>query len=110
MRDSDSMYHILLRTMALTLALVLLFVSGVLSPVTKRISDDTGAYLANAIGMNASILPNEINTLSAQLEQKTQELNQREIEVTLKEQVADTGDVSTFVLSVLLFVLLVLLR
>ncbi len=105
----NSMYHIVLRTSALTLAVTVLFVSGVLSPVTAELSRDTSAYLATAIGMNASVLPNEINTLSAQLENRSQELAQREISVSLQEQAVGGTNTSTFVLSVLLFILLVLI-
>lgn len=103
------MYHIVLRSCALTLALVLLFVSGVLSPVTQKLSRDTGSYIATAIGMNASVVPTEINTLSAQLAQRDKELTEREIALNLKESSASVGDMSTFILSILLFVLLVLI-
>jgi len=105
----DSMYHVLLRTSALTLSFVLLFVSGVLSPVTQKLTEDTGSYLANAIGMNAAVLPNEINSLSMQLAERDTELTQREIAIGLKESATGAGSLSTFVLSVLLFVLLVLI-
>lgn len=104
----QSVYHILLRTSALTLALVLLFVSGIFSPITRELSNDTGSYLASAIGMNASIAPTEINTLALELQQRDQELAQREIAVSLKESKGNP-DVTTFVLSVVLFVLLVLI-
>jgi hypothetical protein len=59
--------------------------------------------------MNASVTPNEINTLSAQLEEQKQALDQREIAVKLKEDSAgNTSNISTFILSVVLFILLVL--
>lgn len=104
----QSLYHILLRTSALTLSLVLLFVSGVFSPVTQQLSQDTGMYLASTIGIQASVPVTEINTLSAQLEQRNVELSQREVAVTLKENESST-DTTTFILSVVLFVLLVLI-
>lgn len=105
----NSVYHVILRTSALTLALVLLFVSGVISPVTKELSNNTRLYLANTIGMNAAVLPNEFNMLNAQLTERAKELEQREVAVTLKEQKSAAFDISTFTLSVLLFVVLVLL-
>lgn len=105
----DSVYHILLRTTALTLSFVLLFISGVLSPVTQKLAEDTGSYLANAIGMNAAVLPNEINSLSMQLAQRDQQLTEREIAINLKESATGTGPLSTFVLSVVIFILLVLI-
>jgi len=106
---ANSLYHKFLRISALTLALVLLFVSGVFSPVTKQLSSGAGSYVATAIGMNAAVLPNEVNTLSAQLVQREQELQQREIAVDLKESAPSTSDMGTYILSVLLFILLVLI-
>jgi hypothetical protein len=106
---NTTVYHVLLRTSALTLALVLLFVSGIVSPITKEIAGNTQAYLATAIGMNAAVLPNEYNTLNAQLQERANELTSREVAVSLKEQRGANSDMSTFVLSTLLFVVLVLL-
>lgn len=105
----DSVYHSLLRISALTLSLVLLFVSGIFSESTRDLSLDTGSYLATAIGMNAAILPTEVNTLSAQLLEKDKEIQSREIAVRLKEASQNRSDTATFVLSVLLFVLLILI-
>ncbi len=102
-----SMYHATLRISALTLALVLLFTSGIFSPVTKQLTQDTSNYLATAIGMNAAVLPNEFNTLNTQLEESDKEITQREIAVSLKEQ--SNPDVATFILSAVLFILLVLI-
>jgi hypothetical protein len=104
----ESLYHVFLRTSALTLALVLLFVSGIISPFTKELATDTSVYLASAIGINAAVMPTEINTLSAQLQQRDLELTQREIAVSLKEEKGNP-DMTTFVLSVVLFLLLVLI-
>lgn len=104
------MYHKLLRIGALTLALVLLFDSGIFSPITHELSSDTGKYLANAIGMYAAVPSTEINTLSEQLLDRERQLQEREISVSLKESKNEgVGSVSTFILSVALFVLLVLI-
>ena len=105
----DSLYHKLLRVSALTIALVLLFVSGIVSSATKDLSTNTGLYLANAIGIQAAVAPNEFNTLSAQLLERDSEIQQREIAVSLKEANQTRSDRATFVLSVLLFVLLMLI-
>ena len=104
-----SVYHVFLRTSALTIALVLLFVSGVISPITKEISGNTRLYLANTISMQASVQTNEFNTLNKQLTDRTLELEAREVAVTLKEQKNEMFDISTFTLSIILFVVLVLL-
>lgn len=105
----DSVYHKLLRTSALSLALILMFVSGILSPVTRELSNNTGLYLASVIGMNASVLPNEVNTLSAQLLERDNELKQREIAINLKESKQEMGDVSIFIMSIILFILILLM-
>ncbi len=115
MHLQHSMYHIILRTTALTLALVLLFDSGVLAPVTKEISNQTQSYLASAIGMTASVQPTELNQYTAQLAQREKLLTEREAEVAAREiavNLAESGaqkDYSTYILSVLLFILLVLI-
>lgn len=106
---TDSIYHKLLRVCALTLGLVLLFVSGVISPITQQLSVNTGSYLATAIGINAAVLPTQTNTLAAQLQARDSELREREIAVTLKESAQESGDASTYILSILLFILLVLI-
>ncbi len=110
----DSMYHIVLRTSALTLALVLLFVSGVVSPVTEQLAMETERYLASAVGMYASVEPNEFNQITAALTARETDLNARE--AALKERELSTGladaataDYTTYILSVILFVLLVLI-
>ena len=106
---TDSLYHKFLRVCALTLCFVLLFVSGIFSPVTKELSRNTGSYVASAIGINASVLPNDVNTLSAQLMERQKELDAREIAVSLKESTAEKSDMSTFILSTILFIILVLI-
>ena len=105
-----SLYHIFLRTSALTLSLVLLFVSGTLSPVTQQLSQDTGLYLASAIGIKAAVAPTEINTLAAELLERDKQLTEREIAINLKEaKTKGMPDLSTFMLSIAVFVLLVLM-
>ncbi len=106
---SHTLYHKLLRISALSLAFVLLFVSGIFSPITKQLSSGAGDYLATAIGINAAVLPTDVNSLSAQLAERDKELTQREIAVDLKESSTQVGGVSTYILSVLLFILLVLI-
>ena len=98
-----------LRVSALTTAIVLLFVSGIVSSGTKDLAVNTQMYLANAVGMQAQVAQNEVNTLSAELLKRDSEITEREIAVTLKESNQNTGDLTTFILSVLLFILLVLI-
>lgn len=112
----SSMYHVVLRVSSLTLALILLFESGLLSPLTKELSDNTRQYLASAVGVQVAVAPNELNVITAELTARKNELDkreadisQREIGVDLKSETSGIGGLSTFVLSSVLFVLLVLI-
>lgn len=112
----DSLYHTVLRTSAVTLSLVLLFVSGVVTPVTKQLSEDTGAYLASAIGMYASVEPNGINEITAALTAKESDLaareaalKERELALGLTTGEQPTADYTTFILTVIVFILVVLM-
>lgn len=111
----DSLYHSLLRMSILLVAAILVFESGLLSPVTTEIANDTHNYLANAIGINAGVAANDINVITAQLTAKETELNnreaaltEREIAVSLNSNSGQSTDTATYVLSILLFILLVL--
>lgn len=111
----DSLYHIVLRTSALTLALVLLFDSGLLSGATAKISQNTQDYVANAIGMYAGVEVTELNQYTAELTARDRVLTQREGEIAQREiavNLAESGeatDYSTFIISLLLFIILVLI-
>jgi len=111
-----SRYHSFLRISVLTTALVLLFDSGFVLPVTKQLSDITIAHVAS-VGSSvfASVPPNEINMLSAQIAEKQRELDARESALRERE-IASRGygnesntDYSTYVISTILFILTVLL-
>ena len=112
-----STYHSLLRSSALVLMALLLFDSGILTPVTNSLSDQTQIYLANVVGIGASVTPTELNTLTAAITAQKTELDKREQVVAEREilltQNSPSGfsanNISTYVLSVLLFVILVLL-
>jgi hypothetical protein len=112
----DSLYHSLLRISALTLALVLLFVSGIISPVTKELANNAGDYVATAIGVNAGVVPTELNSLTAELTEKRKELAareaaiaEREIAVNLNTTRSSDSDTATYILSAILFILLTLI-
>jgi hypothetical protein len=110
-----SMYHVVLRTSALTLAFVLMFVSGLISPVTKELSQQTERYLASAVGMYAAVEPNGLNEVTAALTARDSELDAREAALAERELAigltdeAVSADYTTYILSVILFVLLVLI-
>lgn len=110
-----SVYHSVLRSGAGVLALVLLFDSGLIAPVTKELSHETQRYLATGIGIHAGVEPTELNQITAALTAKEQELaareqalNEREISVDLARSSSDQNT-STYVLSALLFILLLLI-
>ena len=112
----DSTYHSVLRISALSLALILLFDSGLLSPITREISQDTQQYLASAIGMQASVRPTELNQITAGLTQRDRDLTQRENDVAAREIAVDLerrqnspSGYSTYLMSIVLFIILVLI-
>ncbi len=103
-------YHRTLRSAAVITALVLIFDSGLVQPETKTLSDSAYQYLANTVGVMAVVPPNELNTITAELTARSQELDQRErdIEARVRDQ-GGMSDTSTYVLSSILFILLVLI-
>jgi hypothetical protein len=112
---SETMYHRVLRVSLVICALVLLFESGLVSPVTKQLSQETHQYLANAVGVGASVDPTELNSLTSELtkqklalQAREQALKEREIEIGLASG-QSTDETSTYVLSGVLFILLVLI-
>lgn len=77
----QSIYHRVLRSSAVLVAVVLAFESGAVIPETALLSKVATQQLANAVGMYASVPSNEINTLAADLQRKSTELDTREREI-----------------------------
>jgi hypothetical protein len=103
-------YHKIIRTSALIVAFTLLFQSGVASSTTKQFSFQTEMYLANVVGITASVPENEINQLSAGLEKRKNELDERERNIRqLERNTVSLDDRTTYLLSVTLFILLILI-
>jgi hypothetical protein len=106
---AHTVYHCILRVSALTVALVLLFDSGVVSPITKQLSHNTWVYLANSTGVFAQVEPNELNVLTAELTLREKELEEREAALRLIEarnfQTDGLSNYSTYILSFILFIL-----
>jgi hypothetical protein len=111
----NTTYHRILRVSALVLALVLIFESGLLFKSTQTLAVNTHQYLAGAVGMSASVQPTELNQYTAALTQKERELQEREAALAQREisvgLSTETGDnaTATYVLSSILFILLVLI-
>ena len=104
-----SIYHRTLRTSATIVALVLLFQSGVASVTTKQLSLQTETYLANVVGITASVPENEINMLSAGLEQRKNELDERERNLRNIERESTMDERTTYMLAGTLLILLLLI-
>lgn len=108
-----SLYRSVLRVSLLSTALVLVFDSGIVSPLTKHLSDGTVAYLAqSSAGVFAQVEPNELNTMTAELRIREEDLNRRESalrDIEARTYDAGTTDYSTYILSVVLFILTVLI-
>ncbi len=108
-------YHRILRIAAIVCAVVLVFESGLVSKSTVDLSRNAHLYVANAIGMSASVQPTELNQLTSALTQQQRDLDARE--AALHEREINVGisngvggnDYTTYVLAGILFVLLVLI-
>jgi len=118
---SNTIYHSLLRVSMVVVALVLVFDSGLVYQATARLSDNTQLFLGNAVGVTVGVPPTELNLLTAELTKKNQEIaalqeelaggrpvNERSINVTTNEYAGPSDDISTYLLSLTLFILLVL--
>ena len=113
-----SWYHKSLRVGAALTALMLIFVSGIISPYTAELAKHTSSYLANAVGVSVGVEPNELNVITAQLTQRERDLAEREAALTQREinvgidrsSGAVSGvDYSNYILSSILFILLLLI-
>lgn len=112
----NSNYHSILRICSLTTAFALLFVSGFINQTTAMLSSQTISHMANVVGMSVSVVPNEYNQITAQLTEKERQLQareasiaEREISLGLKPGASANNQRSTYVLSAILFILLVLI-
>lgn len=105
-------YHSALRVLSVVCALLLVFDSGILIGGTEKLSLDAQNYLANAVGVRVGVAENEVNTLTARITELETELarKEREIAVNLNTGASSNSfDTSTFVLSTILFILLLLI-
>ncbi len=111
-----TLYHSFLRVSAVVCAITLLFDGGFIFEDTARLSQNTQHYLANAVSVSVGIAPTELNTLTAELTEQKRALDareqaivEREIELQKNPSIASQSDASTFILSIVLFVLLALI-
>ncbi len=111
----NSNYHRFLRISAVVLAFLLIFDSGLVSETTAKLSNGTQAYLASVIGVGAGVQSTELSELTAELTSRQRELDaretalrEREIDIDLNES-GLAEDYSTYILSSVLFILLLLI-
>ncbi len=107
-----SRYHKFLRTSMVIVALLLIFDSGILFPITKQFSNITTQYVASVgSSVNANVPSNEYNVFTAEIAEQRRLLDAREATLIEREiearsfGAATGGDSSTFILSIILFVL-----
>jgi hypothetical protein len=110
-----TLYHKLLRVSSVVLAAALVFQAGLLSNTTAIMATQTQSYLANSVGVFVGVEPTELNTITAglteqrlALDARERELAQREIAVGI-DQGGATKDRTTFILSLVLFIVVLLL-
>lgn len=96
-------------------ALILVFESGIVSKSTVALSVNTHQYLAQAVGMSASVEPTELNSITAELTKQKLLLDKREAAVAEREirvnvrEASDPNTTAVYVLSVIVFILLLLI-
>jgi hypothetical protein len=110
----QSLYHKVLRVLAAVFAFVLLFESGLVDESTRILSQNAHQYVANTVGVGASVRPTEVNTLTAELTEQRLMLDQREAAIRQREidiglSAGESNDRATYIVAVLLFILLVLI-
>lgn len=107
----SSTYHSFLRIALLVCAFTLVFDSGLLSEATQRLSLGAQQYVAAAVGVRVGVAQNDVNVLTARITELETELarKEREIDVNVDKATPTGPNTSTFVLSAILFILLVLI-
>ena len=108
----NSLYHSFLKIAVCVFAFVLVFDGGLALPATESMSSLTQQHLASVVGVTLGVAPNDVNVLTTRITELETELEAKErlIAVNLQNTNSDGGlDVSTFVLSIIVFILLVLI-
>lgn len=107
----NSMYNSFLRIAVCVFAFLLVFDSGLWLQATADLSDMTQAHLANVVGVTVGVSPNDVNQLTGRITELETELQAKERLIAVNVRDNDSGglDRSTFVLSTILFILLVLI-
>jgi hypothetical protein len=107
-----SLYHKFLRVSACVFAFVLVFDSGLLHSSTAGISNLTAKHMASVVGVSVGVAPTELNQLTGRITELETELAAKERLIAVNVQNNTSGssvDRSTFILSAILFILLLLI-
>lgn len=111
----QTVYHKVLRVSCVVLATVLIFDSGLFASATAKLSDQTGMYLANAVGVYVGVPENGVNSLTTRIAELEQEVGRKDAQLRDRElalglgSAAGSSSASTFVLAGILFIMLVLI-
>jgi hypothetical protein len=110
-RLENTLYHSFLRIAICVFAVALVFDSGILLDTTAKISDQVQNQLASAVGVKVGVTPNEVNQLTGRITELERDLalKERIIAVNVGSNSAPVSNTSTFILSALLFIMLVLI-
>lgn len=111
-----TLYHKLLRISSVVLAVALVFQAGLLSSTTAIMATQTQSYLANSVGVFVGVEPTELNMITSGLTQqqlaldaRERTLTEREIAVGIEKGGGATQDMTTFIMGLVLFIVLLLL-
>jgi hypothetical protein len=107
-----TLYHSFLRIAVVVCTLVLVFDSGLLLKSTADISNLAQQHVASVVGVTVGVEPTELNQLTGRITELETELAAKErlIAVSINDSQNNSSiDRSTFILSAILFILLVLI-
>lgn len=106
-----TLYHSFLRVAVCIFAFLLVFDSGILIKQTALLSDFTQTHLANVVGVTVGVAPNDLNQLTSRITELETELARKErlIAVNIKDNSTGGIDKSTYFLSAILLILLILI-
>ena len=114
--DTSETYRRILRISAAVMAVVLMFQSGLIDERTTDLYSQTTDYLSAAVGASASVAPTELNMITAELTRQEQMLAareeaivEREIAVELNSNAEGSNSRTTYLLTAILFIQLILI-
>lgn len=110
-RLENTLYHSFLRIAICVFAVALVFDSGLLLESTAKISNQAQKQMASAVGVKVGVAPNEVNQLTGRITELERDLalKERLIAVNVGSNSDPASNTSTFILSALLFIMLVLI-